>query len=128
MHNQDIFNIYLFLKCCIKLQLCPLGVRKDHSRVLRHGKRRTGSSNRVKAPKDLEHRTVTPQDRRKHSSSSGAGGGRGKPSDTGMPPDQVLILWTYRHFKYFDVEQIFSELDQKTFLLDAWVVPRGLDP
>lgn len=83
----------------IKLRLCPLGVRKDHSRVLRHGKRRIGNSDRVKAPKDLEHRTATPQDGRKHGSSSGAGGGRRKSSDTGMPPDQVLIVLEILTFK-----------------------------
>lgn len=71
------------------LLLCPQGVRKDRSRVLRHGKRRSGTSDRVKATKDLEHRTATPQDGRKHRSSSGSGGGEGRSSDTGMPPDQV---------------------------------------
>lgn len=65
-------------------------MRKDRGRVLRREKRRAGTNERDKASKDLEYRTVPPQDRRKHSSSS-AGGGGGKSSVTGMSPDQVLL-------------------------------------
>lgn len=90
-HQWATLLTCICLSLCIKLLLCPLGVRKDRSRVLRHTKRRTGTSDRIKASKDLEHRTATPQDGRKHSSSSGACGG-GKSSDDGMPPDQVLIF------------------------------------
>ncbi|XP_026197203.1 estrogen receptor [Anabas testudineus] len=79
------------LRKCYEVGMMKGGVRKDRSRVLRHTKRRTGTSDRIKASKDLEHRTATPQDGRKHSSSSGACGG-GKSSDDGMPPDQVLLL------------------------------------
>lgn len=75
--------------------LCPQGVRKDRGRVLRRDKRRAGTGD--KPAKELEHRKVPLQERRKHggSGSSGAGGGGGggggKSSVTDMPPDQVLI-------------------------------------
>lgn len=74
--------------CCIKPQLCALGVRKDRGRVLRRDKRRTGISDKEKVGKDLEQKTVPPQDGRKHSSSTG--GGVGKSSVTHMSPDEVL--------------------------------------
>ena len=66
--------------------LCPQGVRKDRGRVLRRDKRWTGA--RDKSTKELEHRTVPPQDGRKRSSSSTGGG---KSSVAAMPSDQVLI-------------------------------------
>lgn len=65
------------------------GMRKDRGRVMRRDKRRTSTSDRVRTFKDLEHRTVPPQDRRKHSSSSSTAGGGGKLSVIGIPPDQV---------------------------------------
>nr|AOV94191.1 estrogen receptor a [Scatophagus argus] len=84
------------LRKCYEVGMVKGGMRKDRGRVLRRDKRRTGPGDRVKASKDLEQRTVPPQDRRKHSSSSSssAGGGAagGKSSMIGMPPDQVLLL------------------------------------
>ncbi|XP_039981885.1 estrogen receptor isoform X2 [Xiphias gladius] len=85
------------LRKCYEVGMMKGGVRKDRGRVLRRDKRRTGTSDRDKASKDLERRTVLLQDGRKHSSSStggggGGGGGGGKSSVTGMLPDQVLIL------------------------------------
>lgn len=76
---------------CIKLLLCPQGMRKDRSRVLRRDKPRTGTSDRDKASKDLEHKTVSLQDARKCLSTGGRGGGGRKSSITCMPSDQVLI-------------------------------------
>ncbi|XP_042359656.1 estrogen receptor [Plectropomus leopardus] len=78
------------LRKCYEVGMMKGGVRKDRGRVLRRDKRRTGTSDRDKASKDLEHRTAPPQDGRKRSSSSACGGG--KSSLTGMPPDQVLLL------------------------------------
>uniref|UniRef100_A0A3Q3MR29 Estrogen receptor n=1 Tax=Mastacembelus armatus TaxID=205130 RepID=A0A3Q3MR29_9TELE len=81
------------LRKCYEVGMMKGGVRKERGRVLRHDKRRTGTSDRVRAQKDLEHRTAPPQDGRKHScSSSNAGGVGGRSSLTGMPPDQVLLL------------------------------------
>ncbi|XP_070842982.1 estrogen receptor [Chaetodon trifascialis] len=82
------------LRKCYEVGMMKGGVCKDRGRVLRRDKRRISTSNRVKVSKDLEHRTVPPQDRRKHSSSSSssAGGGGGKSSVIGMPPDQVILL------------------------------------
>ncbi|KAM9339485.1 estrogen receptor [Symphorus nematophorus] len=79
------------LRKCYEVGMMKGGVRKDRGRVFRRDKRRTGTSDRDKASKNLEHRTVPPQDRRKHSSSS-AGGGGGRSSVISMPPDQVLLL------------------------------------
>uniref|UniRef100_A0A671VQI3 Estrogen receptor n=1 Tax=Sparus aurata TaxID=8175 RepID=A0A671VQI3_SPAAU len=79
------------LRKCYEVGMMKGGVRKDRGRVLRRDKRRTGTSDRDKASKGLEHRTAPPQDRRKHISSS-AGGGGGKSSVISMPPDQVLLL------------------------------------
>ncbi|XP_045917594.1 estrogen receptor isoform X1 [Micropterus dolomieu] len=79
------------LRKCYEVGMMKGGVRKDRGRVLRRDKRRAGTNDRDKTSKDLEYRTVPPQDRRKHSSSS-AGGGGGKSSVTGMSPDQVLLL------------------------------------
>ncbi|XP_054474158.1 estrogen receptor [Anoplopoma fimbria] len=78
------------LRKCYEVGMMKGGVRKDRGRVLRRDKRRTGTSDRDKASKDLEHRTVPPQDGRKRSSSSACGGG--KSLLTNMPPDQVLLL------------------------------------
>nr|ABP96713.1 estrogen receptor alpha2 [Lepomis macrochirus] len=80
------------LRKCYEVGMMKGGVRKDRGRVLRRDKRRAGTNDREKASKDLEYKTVPPQDRRKHSSSSSAGGGGGKSSVTGMSPDQVLLL------------------------------------
>ncbi|XP_070704905.1 estrogen receptor [Pempheris klunzingeri] len=81
------------LRKCYEVGMMKGGVRKDRGRVLRRDKRRrSGTSDRDKASKVLEHRTLPPQDRRKHSSSGSAGGGDVKPSVTSMPPDQVLLL------------------------------------
>lgn len=82
-----VFSVYLQFILYYTL-LCPQGVRKDRGRVLRRDKRWTGT--RDKSTKELEHRTVPPQDGRKRSSSSNSAGG-GKSSIAGMPPDQVLI-------------------------------------
>ncbi|XP_028997147.1 estrogen receptor isoform X2 [Betta splendens] len=78
------------LRKCYEVGMMKGGVRKDRGRVLRHGKRRSGTSDRVKATKVLEHRAAPPQDGRKHRSS--AGGEEGRSPDTAMPPDQVLLL------------------------------------
>ncbi len=79
-----------FVCHCVLFSVCTAkGVRKDRGRVLRREKRRTGTSDRNKASKELEHRIAPPQDRRKHSSSAGCEGG--KSSVISMPPDQVLI-------------------------------------
>ncbi|XP_059212176.1 estrogen receptor isoform X2 [Centropristis striata] len=81
------------LRKCYEVGMMKGGVRKDRGRVLRRDKRRTGTTDRDKAFKDLEHRTAPPQDgRRRSSSSSSACGGGGKSTLTGMPPDQVLLL------------------------------------
>uniref|UniRef100_A0A3Q3X8A1 Estrogen receptor n=1 Tax=Mola mola TaxID=94237 RepID=A0A3Q3X8A1_MOLML len=77
------------LRKCYEVGMMKGGVRKDRVRVMRREKQRTGTSGRVKASKDQEHRTAPPRDRGKHSSSIAAGGG-GKSSV--MPPDQVLFL------------------------------------
>nr|O42132.1 RecName: Full=Estrogen receptor; Short=ER; AltName: Full=ER-alpha; AltName: Full=Estradiol receptor; AltName: Full=Nuclear receptor subfamily 3 group A member 1 [Pagrus major]BAA22517.1 estrogen receptor [Pagrus major] len=79
------------LRKCYEVGMMKGGMRKDRGRVLRRDKQRTGTSDRDKASKGLEHRTAPPQDRRKHISSS-AGGGGGKSSMISMPPDQVLLL------------------------------------
>lgn len=84
-----MFVSILRVTACYFAYCCASGVRKDRGRVVRNDKRRTGTSNREKASKDLEHRTVPPQDRRKHSSRSSAGGRGGKSSIFSMPPDQV---------------------------------------
>uniref|UniRef100_A0A8C4DH17 Estrogen receptor n=1 Tax=Dicentrarchus labrax TaxID=13489 RepID=A0A8C4DH17_DICLA len=84
------------LRKCYEVGMMKGGVRKDRGRVLRRDKRRTRAGDKEKASKDLEHRTVPPQDRRKHSSSSSSSssavGGGGKSSMIGMPPEQVLLL------------------------------------
>nr|QEP54294.1 estrogen receptor alpha [Epinephelus fuscoguttatus x Epinephelus polyphekadion] len=77
------------LRKCYEVGMMKGGVRKDRGRVLRHDKRRTGTCGRDKASKDLEHRTVPPQDGRKRSSAYGE---EGKSPLLGMPPDQVLLL------------------------------------
>lgn len=77
------------LRKCYEVGMMKGGVRKDRGRVLRRDKRWTGT--RDKSTKELEHRTVPPQDGRKRSSSSNSAGG-GKSSIAGMPPDQVLLV------------------------------------
>ncbi|XP_029318580.1 estrogen receptor [Cottoperca gobio] len=77
------------LRKCYEVGMMKGGVRKDRGRVLRRDKRRTGNSDRDKASKDQEHRTVPPQDGRRRSSACGGGV---KSLLTGMPPDQVLLL------------------------------------
>lgn len=68
-------------------------MRKDRGRVLRPDKRRTGTADREKASKDVEHKRAPLQEGRKHSSSSRSSstGGGGKSSVSGLPPDQVVI-------------------------------------
>ncbi|KAK2890131.1 hypothetical protein Q8A73_018431 [Channa argus] len=81
------------LRKCYEVGMMKGGVRKDRNRVLRHCKRRTGTSDRVKTSKDQGHRAAPSPNGRKHSSSgSSAGGEVEKSSVTGMSPDQVLIL------------------------------------
>ncbi|KAM7395328.1 hypothetical protein PAMA_006885 [Pampus argenteus] len=74
------------LRKCYEVGMMKGGVRKERGRVLRRDKRWTGT--REKSTKKLEHRTVPPQDGRKHSSSAGGE----KSLVAGMPPDQVLHL------------------------------------
>ncbi|KAK2856194.1 hypothetical protein Q5P01_004929 [Channa striata] len=80
------------LRKCYEVGMMKGGVRKDRNRVLRNCKRRTGNSDRVKTAKDQGPRTAPPHERRKHSSSTSAGGEVEKSSVTGMLPDQVLLL------------------------------------
>lgn len=79
-----LFSAWLF----VVPPLYAEGMRKDRGRVMRRDKRRTGTSDRVRSFRDLERRTVPPQDRRKHSSSSSITGG-GQSAVIGIPPDQV---------------------------------------
>uniref|UniRef100_A0A8D3B0N9 Estrogen receptor n=1 Tax=Scophthalmus maximus TaxID=52904 RepID=A0A8D3B0N9_SCOMX len=80
------------LRKCYEVGMMKGGMRKDRSRVLRRDKPRTGTSDRDKASKDLEHKTVSLQDARKCLSTGGRGGGGRKSSITCMPSDQVLLL------------------------------------
>ncbi|KAG7239211.1 hypothetical protein INR49_029964 [Caranx melampygus] len=78
------------LRKCYEVGMMKGGMRKDRGRVLRPDKRRTSTTDREKASKDVEHKRAPLQEGRKHSSSSTGGGG--KSSVSGMPPDQVLLL------------------------------------
>ncbi|XP_018528119.1 estrogen receptor [Lates calcarifer] len=80
------------LRKCYEVGMMKGGVRKDRGRVLRRDRRRTGTNDKDKASKDLEHRAAPLHDGRKHGSSSSTGGGGGKSSVAGMSPDQVLLL------------------------------------
>uniref|UniRef100_UPI003AAE804B estrogen receptor n=1 Tax=Centroberyx gerrardi TaxID=166262 RepID=UPI003AAE804B len=81
------------LRKCYEVGMMKGGMRKDRgSRVLRRDKRRSVTSDRDKASRELEHRAAPPQDGRKLSSSIAGVGGGGKASTIGIPPDQVLLL------------------------------------
>ena len=104
-------------------------MRKDRGRVLRRDKRRTGTSDRDKASKGLEHRTAPPQDRRKHISSS-AGGGGGKSSVISMPPDQVWqhppgIMIIYNKIQNGRHDKMTVALSQ-FMLLFLWLKTEGV--
>ncbi|XP_010788990.1 estrogen receptor-like, partial [Notothenia coriiceps] len=77
------------LRKCYEVGMMKGGVRKDRGRVLRRDKARTDTTDRVKASKDLEQRTVPPVDGRRRSSAFGGGV---RSTLNGMPPDQVLLL------------------------------------
>lgn len=83
-----VFCICMSMLFCVNPLLVAQGVRKDRGRVLRRDKARTDTTDRVKAPKDLEQRTVPPVDGRRRSSAFGGGV---RSTLNGMPPDQVLI-------------------------------------
>lgn len=80
------------LRKCYEVGMMKGGVRKDRSRVLRRDKQRICTSERVKASKDLEHRTAPPQDGRKQSRSNNGGGEGGRSLFTALRPDQVLLM------------------------------------